>query len=59
MRVASPFRRWPRGLRVLLIAAVAVTATSLADALAPTTVLIAVAALAMVAVTAAYLSGED
>ncbi len=58
-RVRSPFRRWPRGLRVLFIAAVAVAATALADALASTTVLVAVAALAMVGVTAAYLFGEE
>lgn len=58
-RVASPFLGRPRGLRVLLTAAVAIAATTLADALAPTTVLIAVAALAMVGVTAAYLFGEE
>ncbi len=54
----SPLRREARGLRVVLVATLAMTAIALADVLAPTAVLIAVVALAMVCVTAVYLHGD-
>lgn len=46
-----------RPFRFVLAAALAVIATGLADVLAPTGVLVAIAVLAMVGVTAAYLVG--